>query len=61
MQKFTSHTGSYLPRVLALTWPRASMRCKRGERSQQKRSWRNSVWHSVQISLTIDAKERLRK
>jgi len=57
MQKFTSHTGSYLPRVLALTWPQHPC----GERSQQKRSWRNSVWHSVQISLTIDAKERLRK
>jgi len=53
--------GSELPRVLVLTWPRASIRCKRGERSQQKRSWRNSVWHSVQISLTIDGKERLRK
>jgi len=61
MQKFSSHMGSELPRVLVLTWPRASIRCKRGERSQQKRSWRNSVWHSVQISLTIDGKERLRK
>ena len=61
MQKFSSYTRSELPRVLVLTRLGASVRCKRGERSQQKRSYRNSVWHSVRISLTIDVKERSKK
>src|SRR6266403_3850860 len=30
------------------------MSCEGDEDCQQKRSWRNSVWHSVQISLTIE-------
>src|SRR5260370_7438089 len=33
------------------------MSCECDEDCQQKRSWRNSVWHSVQISLTIEVNE----
>src|SRR6266403_4815386 len=33
------------------------MSCEGDEDCQQKRSWRNSVWHSVQISLTIEVNE----
>src|SRR5262249_24918648 len=29
------------------------MRCERGQGSEQKHDWRNSVWHLVLISLTI--------
>jgi hypothetical protein len=58
MQKFGSHTRSELPRVLVLRSPAASVRSKSDACGQQKGSWRNSVWHSVQISLTVDIKER---
>jgi hypothetical protein len=58
MQKFSSHTCSELARALVLTRFGASVRHERRADSQQKRSWRNSVWHSVQISVTIDVKER---
>jgi len=58
MQKFGSDTRSELPRVLVLRGPAASVRSKRDAGGQQEGSWRNSVWHSVQISLTVDVKER---
>src|SRR5437773_393626 len=57
MQKFSSHTCSKLPVALVLTCFGASVRHERREDCQQKRSWRNSVWHSVQISLTIEVNE----
>jgi len=54
MQKFSSHTCSELVRALVLRRFGASVRNERREDSQQKRSWRNSVWHSARISLTIE-------
>src|SRR6266436_5985077 len=57
MQKFSPHTCSKGPRVLLLTRFAAPVCCECDEDCQQKRSWRNSVWHSVQISLTIEVNE----
>jgi histidinol-phosphate aminotransferase len=57
VQKFSSHTCSKGLRVLLLTGFAAPVCCECDEDCQQKRSWRNSVWHSVEISLTIEVNE----
>jgi hypothetical protein len=57
VQKFSSHTSRELPRVIILARFAASRQCGRGQGSQQKHRWRNSVWHSISISLTINIKE----
>jgi hypothetical protein len=57
VQKFSSHTRSELVRVIVLARFGASRQCEPGQGSQQKYSWRNSVWHSISISLTINIKE----
>jgi hypothetical protein len=53
VHKFSSHTRSELVRVLVLSRFAASVRRERGQGSEQKHDWRNSVWHLVLISLTI--------
>jgi hypothetical protein len=54
MQKFSSHMCSEFLRILVLPRFVASLRCERDYSSQQNGGWCNSVWHLVQISLTID-------
>jgi len=53
MQKFSSHARREFPRVLVFARPSACMRCEDGHGSKQRRDWHNSLWHSLQISLTV--------
>jgi hypothetical protein len=54
VQKFSAHTCSELPRVFVLARFGAAEHCECSQDSEQKHDWRNSVWHLVGISLTID-------